>query len=342
MCVAENHPVFEGLGGFHEALLTWYAGVARDLPWRLTRDPYAIWVSEIMCQQTQVATVVPYFERWMGAFPTATALADASLDEVLSHWAGLGYYRRARLMHAAAQVLATGIPEDREGWLAVPGVGRYTAGAVASIAFDEAVAVVDGNVDRVLSRLFAIGPEASDTVRERRVWKVAEELVPAARPGDYNQALMELGATVCTPRRPACSECPLVGFCAAYEQGAQLDFPPPKRRAKVRDETTNLLVIQRDGRFAMVQRPAEGLHGGLWEFPTGPANVDLGSLKQCGISASSVAGLGEFVHVFSHIRMTYRLFDVQGQITGVEWVEDPRSLAISTAMRKALGLVGLE
>src|SRR5690242_17796950 len=193
-------PATAQVSRLHRDLLTWYAACRRDLPWRRTRDPWAIWVSEIMLQQTRVDTVMPYFERFLARFPTPLALAEAPEDQVLAAWSGLGYYRRARMLHAGARVVAdrAKMPRDREGLLELPGVGRYTAGAIASIAFEEPVGLVDGNVARVLARIFVL----EDDMRRagmRRAEELAESLVPKDAPGDWNQALMELGATVCTP-----------------------------------------------------------------------------------------------------------------------------------------------
>ncbi|HVJ89394.1 MAG TPA: A/G-specific adenine glycosylase, partial [Labilithrix sp.] len=203
----------------HQALLAWYAAERRDLPWRRTRDPWAIWVSEIMLQQTRVETVKPYFERFMQRFPTPLALAEAPEDQVLAAWSGLGYYRRARMLHAGARVVAqrSGMPADRDGLLELPGIGRYTAGAIASIAYGERVGLVDGNVARVFARIFAIDDDMK-RAGMRRAEQLAEELVPERAPGDWNQALMELGATICTPRAPSCERCPVFRSCRAHAE----------------------------------------------------------------------------------------------------------------------------
>ena len=201
------------MASLQQELLRWYDRSARDLPWRRTRDPYAVWVSEIMLQQTRVETVIPYYERFLARFPSARVLAEADEDAVLSHWSGLGYYRRARLLHSGVQEVVARyggeVPEDADARRRLPGVGRYTAGAIGSIAFDKAEPVVDGNVTRVLARLFRIDTPVGSATTTKRLWREAAELVPEQRPGDFNQALMELGATLCTPKKPLCDACPV-------------------------------------------------------------------------------------------------------------------------------------
>ncbi|MEZ4459665.1 MAG: A/G-specific adenine glycosylase [bacterium] len=324
------------------AMLGWFERVKRDLPWRQTSDAYAIWISEIMCQQTQVATVIPYWERWMAAFPDAQTLAATELDDVLSYWAGLGYYRRARMIHAAAkQIVDVGLPSDFEGWKALPGVGRYTAGAVASIAFDEHVAVVDGNVERVLSRLFMIGALASNSQREKQLWKCAQAIVDPERPGDFNQAIMELGALVCTPRSPKCDECPIQAQCQAFAAGSVASFPPPKKKTRVKSQVTHLVGLRHEGSYAFVQRPLDGLHGGLWEFPSADDSAFEAFRAR---HAQPIWQVGEFEHLFSHIRMTYRvhLSEAATRSDDYRWVDQPSELALSAAMQKALRIVEAE
>jgi A/G-specific adenine glycosylase len=236
------------------ALLAWYRKTARDLPWRRSRDPYRVWISEIMLQQTQIATVIPYYERWMHRFPSVQSLAKAPLDDVLKAWEGLGYYARARNLHKAAQTLtSTAWPKSAEGWREVPGVGAYTAAAIASICFGERVAVFDGNVRRVLSRLAA----ADVTVPPG----------PRGVPGDYNQALMELGQRICTPRNPACGDCPVSKQCRARRKGEVERWPLKKERKAVPHQEVAVGVIWDGGRVYVQRREEEGLLGGLWEFP---------------------------------------------------------------------------
>lgn len=262
-------------------LLAWWDHDHMELPWRQTKDPYAIWVSEIMLQQTQIATVIPYYERWMARFPTVKALAAASLDEVLKLWEGLGYYSRARNLHTAVQTVASEydgkIPQTAAQLIKLKGVGRYTAGAIASIAFDEAVPILDGNIIRVLSRYFDIEADVTLTKTRNQLWQRAASLVPDERPGDYNQALMELGQRLCLPKNPACLLCPLKQKCLARKRGTQLDRPvkPARKKTPHYDVTAGIIwrsvddASSPDGHFLIAQRPLDGLLGGLWEFPGG-------------------------------------------------------------------------
>jgi A/G-specific adenine glycosylase len=258
------------------AVVDHYARGRRDLPWRRTRDPYAIWVSEIMLQQTRVATVIPYWERWMARFPTVDALAAAPLDDVLAAWAGLGYYSRARNLHAGAAAIAErgAMPSTTAELREVKGIGAYTAGAIASIAYGERAPLVDGNVARVLARVFAIEDDVKSAAGAKKIWQLAGALMDAlpagAAPGDLNQGLMELGATVCAPRAPSCLACPLAASCAARAAGRQDELPrlPARKRAAdlpLLDRTA--LWIEAGGRVLLARRSPEGLYGGLWELP---------------------------------------------------------------------------
>jgi A/G-specific adenine glycosylase len=304
---------------FVPALLAWYERAAADLPWRRTRDPYPIWLSEIMLQQTQVATVIPYFERFLAEFATVEALASAPLDRVLKRWEGLGYYSRARNLHRAAQAIASngGFPADAAGLQALPGIGRYTANAIASIAYNEPVAVLDGNVMRVLSRLYDIADDISATATRKRLWALAESLVPPTRPGDYNQAMMELGRTICKPRQPICSACPLTEHCLAFQRGTQSERPVKAPKGKTPHYDVAAGVIYNDGgQLLIAQRPAEGLLGGLWEFPGGKQEPGE-TLQEC-LARELVEELairvevgGFFVkvkHAFTHFRITLHAF----------------------------------
>jgi A/G-specific adenine glycosylase len=263
----------------HERLLRWYDQQARDLPWRQTNDPYAIWISEIMLQQTQVARVTEYFARWMARFPTVAALAAAPLDDVLHLWQGLGYYARARNLHRAAQQVVAehggALPADRDLLLGLPGIGRYTAGAIASIAFGAATAALDGNLKRVFARLAGVGIPINTSEGERALWDIAEALVPPERAGDWNQALMDLGATICIPQTPRCLLCPLVGLCLAQAEGQQTVLPL-KQAAKARPhhEAAAGLIWNEAGELLIAQRPLNVLLGGLWGFPGGQCLPD--------------------------------------------------------------------
>ena len=260
------------------ALLRWYRRRGRRLPWRQTRDPYAIWISEAMLQQTRVETVLRYWPRFLRRFPTLGHLARAREDSVLAAWSGLGYYSRARSLRQAARVVMSrhdgAIPADAEALRALPGVGRYTAGAVASIAFGIAAPVVDGNVARVLARLFAVSGDPRAPAVSKRLWELAASLVPRARPGDWNQALMELGATVCRPRSPACDPCPLRAACAARRRGAVARFPQASRRPPTVTERRALAVVEHEGYVLLVRQEHGRLLRDLYEFPgvtLGPA-----------------------------------------------------------------------
>jgi A/G-specific adenine glycosylase len=268
-----------------------FRSVRRDLPWRRSRDPYAIWVSEIMLQQTRVAAVVPYFERWMARFPSIAALAAAPLDDVLAAWAGLGYYSRARNLHRCAREIVErhggALPASAADLRALPGIGRYTAGAIASIAFGHPEPLVDGNVARVLARVYAIDDDVKSPTAGRTLWHLAGQMVPASAPGDFNQGLMELGATVCTPLSPACLVCPLATLCLARAQGRERELPrmPGRKRP---DELplidARALWIERRGKLLLARRTPEGLYGGLWELP------QVESRPQAGTDAGPDAG----------------------------------------------------
>ncbi len=254
-------------------LMPWFSRKRRDLPWRRTRDPYRIWVAEVMLQQTQVERVIPFYERFMAAFATVADLAAAPLDEVLTYWAGLGYYSRARNLHAACQALVARnggkVPDNYTEFVALPGVGSYTAGAVLSIAFARQHPALDANAQRVLARVFHRRGESSAAAR-RRVERAGKAAVPARRPGEYNQALMELGSLACTPRDPKCDVCCLADVCRARRFGVTDSVPRP-RRTRTRPGRAALAIVRRRRRILIAQRPPDGIWGGLWEFP----NVEL-------------------------------------------------------------------
>jgi A/G-specific adenine glycosylase len=317
-------------------LLAAYDAGKRTLPWRGETDPYRIWVSEIMLQQTRVDTVVPYYGRWLERFPDIQTLAEAEEDEVLRAWQGLGYYSRARRLQEGAQVVREThggiVPGNSEALRELPGVGEYTAGAVASIAFGEVVPAVDGNVKRVLSRLFDL---PAPTPSEYRA--LATELVDPQRPGDFNQAMMELGALVCVPRSPRCGECPVASECLALERGTVAERPAAKEKKPVPEEDRVVLVaIARDQdrgfRFLLRKRPPTGLLAGMWEFPSVAVDVpgepldgppadpfqeaagDL--IDGLGLRSGTTGGghhtdlteLPPVTHVFSHLKVRYRAF----------------------------------
>jgi A/G-specific adenine glycosylase len=255
------------------ALLAWYQANGRDLPWRRTRDPYAIWVSEIMLQQTRVETVKPYYARFLERFPSVEALARAPLDDVLASWSGLGYYRRARLLHQGAVHVAEAhggdVPRDLEAIRAIPGVGAYTTGAIASQAFGLEAPLVDGNVARVLSRLFRVEEDPKRGAGHARVWALAGELVRGEAPGALNNALMELGATICAPREPRCDACPVRGRCVARAAGVERTLPvvAEKKARPVVSELAAVLRVEKAGGVLLAKRVDDGLFGGMWEPP---------------------------------------------------------------------------
>ncbi|WP_437728994.1 A/G-specific adenine glycosylase [Sorangium sp. So ce861] len=297
------------------ALGAWFDRVARDLPWRRTRDPYAIWLSEVMLQQTRVETVIPYYERFLARYPTVSALASAELDDVLSLWSGLGYYRRARVLHLAAREITErhdgALPRDVPALLALPGVGAYTAGAIASIAYDQPVPLVDGNVARVLSRIEGIDDDIRSTSGTRKLWSAAERLVRAAagsvHPGRFNQALMELGATVCAPRNPRCEACPVDGACAARAEGRQAELPVIAPKRDVPAVAMVAAVVRSGDRVLFVRRAEGGLFGGLWEPPMVEARTLADAralLEQVGVAPDApLREVGRVRHILTHRRL---------------------------------------
>lgn len=305
----------------HEALIAWFAAHGEDLPWRRGRDPYAVWVSEIMLQQTQVATVIPYFERFMARFPTVSALAAAPLDDVLKLWEGLGYYSRARNLHRAAQIVVAGhggqLPPDPAALRQLPGIGRYTAGAIASLAFGADTPILDGNVIRVLARLFDLTDDVSQSATQRRLWALAESLIPAGHAAAWNEGLMELGRRICTPASPQCAICPLAEHCLARTRGTQQERPVRRPRARTPHYDVTAAVTRRDdGRLLIAQRPLDGMLGGLWEFPGGKREPGE-SLRDClrrelreelGIEVEVGEQIGTVRHAYTHFRITLYAF----------------------------------
>jgi A/G-specific adenine glycosylase len=307
--------------GFHrkirKRLLSWYRLNKRDLPWRRTRDPYRILVSEIMLQQTQVATVIPYYRRFIREFPNVASLAGAPIQGVLKQWEGLGYYSRARNLHRAAQAILTKwrgrIPATLEGLVSLPGIGRYTAGAVGSIAFRLKVPVLDGNVRRVLCRIFAIREDPMRALVQERLWGIAAELLPDHDAGDFNQALMELGATICLPRTPSCVCCPLRGSCLGLEAGIQDRLPVRAESRPIPHTVLAVALVQSARGLLLGPRPDRGLLAGLWSFPeikgrngAGPRQMEREIEARFGLKTALIRPLEPVAHTFSHKRITYR------------------------------------
>ncbi|MBS1809574.1 MAG: A/G-specific adenine glycosylase [Acidobacteria bacterium] len=311
---------------FAAALLEWYDQRDTPMPWRGSRDPYRIWLSEVMLQQTRIATVKDYYARFLTLFPTIEALAKASLDEVLKAWEGLGYYSRARNLHRLAQVVVNEregqFPATPEALQQLPGIGRYTAAAIASIAFGARSAVLDGNVIRVLTRLMDLPDEIGSPRIEQQLWDLAEALLPAERCGDYNQALMDLGRLICVPRRPVCEQCPVQSFCAAFAKGTQHLRPVKKQKAPLPIVRAAAAVIRdAEGRLLLVQRPTEGLLGGLWMLPGGncedeePAADCLRRVLQQTLNIEIIVGeeMAAITQNFTHFRLLLRAFACEWQ-----------------------------
>ncbi len=302
--------------------MQWYKKHSRQgLPWRKTRNPYRIWISEAMLQQTQVAQVIPYYERFLKKFPTVGALADAPVTDVLDAWAGLGYYSRAKNLRAAAQKIRSEhggrLPDSVENLMELPGIGRYTAGAIASIAYDRPAPILDGNVIRVLTRRFGIAEDPKKPESQKKLWKLASELVLEETPGDSNQALMELGALICTPKRPACGRCPWNADCLARQSGTQEQIPF-KTTAAPRKKIIYLCgLLEKNGKILIARRPLEGLMPGLWEFPGGemenPAEGEADRLERLlkqrlGIEARATERAGQVRQILSHREIDIRAY----------------------------------
>ena len=339
---------------FSDALLEWFDVYGRhDLPWQVADDPYKVWVSEIMLQQTQVKTVLQYFDRFIARFPTVQDLGTATWDEVAPYWAGLGYYARARNLHKAAGIVtAKGhFPKTLEEWIALPGIGHSTADALMSLGLREYGVIMDGNVKRVLSRFFAIEDDLSKPIHERAIWQLAEELCPHERNHDYTQAIMDLGATVCTPKKPLCLYCPMQQHCQAHQQGLENELPFKKAKKPVPVKSAQVLILQCGDQWLWQQRPNTGLWGGLWCLPIIEEVHELDVLKQS-------LGLKQFIqkveisHSFTHF--TWQL---QGLVFAIDadlqehlaielngiWLEPTAAVqaGIPTAMKKLISATQL-
>lgn len=342
-------------------LVRWFKKSARDLPWRRTRDPYAIWLSEVMLQQTRVETVIPYYERFLAQFPTVQDLARANIDSVLALWSGLGYYRRARELHRCANEIVDkhgGVfPSTVEGLRSLRGIGPYTAGAIASIAFDKPVPLVDGNVARVLSRLFIIEQDMKSTAGMKEAWATAEKIVPRDEPGAFNQALMELGATVCIPSNPGCLVCPVRDLCLARAAGRERDLPIMSAKKASPKVPMVAAVLEHEGKILFARRKEGGLFGGLWEPPMVPAESIKDArtaLYGAGIEVNvDLEEVGRVGHVLTHREFTVVVCRGQGTPLAIlgapttdpyeklAWLpREPTGIGISTLAKKILAAAG--
>lgn len=306
---------------FASRVLAWFSGHGRkDLPWQQDPTPYRVWVSEIMLQQTQVGTVIPYFQRFTGRFPDLATLAEASLDEVLHRWSGLGYYARARNLQRAAQVIRDchqgRFPLDLDQVQALPGIGRSTAGAILSLAAGQSHAILDGNVKRVLTRCFAVPGWPGETRVSKRLWELAERLTPQAQTSEYNQAMMDLGATLCTRARPECARCPLSDACVAHLQGNATAYPAPKPRRPLPVRSTHMLLIHNTrGEILLERRPPAGIWGGLWSLPECPTHQNLADWcqTQLGVKQKEARHWPSRRHTFSHFHLDILPVDIPVQ-----------------------------
>ena len=336
---AINLPSF-AISELRQALLSWYGESGRDLPWRRTRDPYAIWISEIMLQQTQVKTVIPYYDRWLTLFPTIAALAAADQQQVLKAWQGLGYYARARNLHRAAQEIVQKyegqFPADLTAAMSLPGIGQTTAGGILSAAFNLPVPILDGNVKRVLARLSALKVPPNRAIKQ--LWQLSADLLDRQESRDFNQALMDLGATICTPRNPACLLCPWRTHCLAHQTHMQNELPVSETRTPIPHKQIGVAVIWNEqGQILIDRRPQHGLLGGLWEFPGGKiepgetveACIAREIQEEIGIEVAVGDRLITIDHTYTHYRVTLNVHHcryVSGEPQPIEcdevrWVE---------------------
>lgn len=335
---------------FAYRLIDWHKLHGRhDLPWQNTRDPYRIWVSEIMLQQTQVSSVIPYFQRFMARFPDVASLAAASVDDVLAHWSGLGYYARGRNLHAAAQLIvarhAGQFPQATTSIESLPGIGRSTAAAIAAFAFGMRGAILDGNVKRVLARCFGIEGYPGEQAVQQRLWTLAESLLPATQIEIYTQALMDLGATLCTRGKPRCTSCPMQELCVAYQTRRTAELPMRKPKAALPQRESVMLILQQGREVLLEKRPSSGIWGGLWCFPEIAPDAILQTqlMQRFGVEARRTQALAPLAHTFTHFHLTLRPLWVAASAPlsvppGQVWLSviDARGAAIPTPVRKLL------
>jgi A/G-specific adenine glycosylase len=342
-----DHPVMPSQSAaFAPRVLNWFDQHGRkDLPWQRDIDPYRVWVSEIMLQQTQVKTVIPYFHRFMAAFPSVQVLADAREDQVLHHWTGLGYYARARNLHRAARQVCTDLggqfPATVEQLSELPGIGRSTAGAIVSIAFGQRAVILDGNVKRVLARYRAVAGWPGQAAVHQQLWRIADEYTPTGRSADYSQAMMDLGATLCTRSSPACERCPLETECEARALGEPLSFPGKKPRKVMPVKTTTfVMATASNGDIWLERRPAPGIWGGLWCFPeiADPRLAANWCLDRWGLEPEAMKVWDDFRHTFSHYHLDIRPVQVTLATTPGAIMEAPDQLWYNTGQPPEVGL----
>lgn len=315
-------------GYFSASLLKWFSNHGRhNLPWQHQPTPYHVWISEIMLQQTQVATVIPYFNRFIKKFPDIQALAGADIDQVLSHWSGLGYYARGRYLHHTAQIVCarydSKLPADKKKLMVLPGIGRSTASAILALAFGQTHAILDGNVKRVLARFYAVSGWTGTPAVEKKLWQLAENNLPQQNIADYTQAIMDLGAIICTRSKPECDICPVSEHCIARKQQAQQKYPAPRPRKTIPLRKTNFLLLKNDSDQVLFhRRPPTGIWGGLWCFPecSEDENIEQWLLSETGFSVSVIKRMPVIKHTLTHFRMEIQ--PVQLQIEQCQQIRD--------------------
>lgn len=337
---------------FSDSILTWFDVHGRkNLPWQQDISPYRVWVSEIMLQQTQVTTVISYFERFMQRFPDIESLAAAPTDDVLHLWTGLGYYARARNLHKTAKTIVSDhggtFPVDIDQVIALPGIGRSTAGAILSIASGQSHAILDGNVKRVLARYFAIDGWPGNKKVENELWQQAEALMPANRVADYTQAMMDMGATLCTRSKPTCDLCPIQSGCVAFAQGQQGDYPGKKPKKVLPEKEAHLVVLQCLNRVWMIKRPPSGIWGGLWSFYQADTHTEALGWMQDFADVSEANLLTEFRHTFSHFHLDIKVWCCQVssipphavQESSQAWIalDEPVTVGLAAPTKRIIG-----
>lgn len=340
---------------FSDALLTWFDQHGRhDLPWQVADDPYKVWVSEIMLQQTQVKTVLQYFDRFIERFPTIHDLGQASWDDVAPYWAGLGYYARARNLHKAAGVVSQNghFPQTLAEWVELPGIGPSTGGALMSLGLRQYGVIMDGNVKRVLARFFAIEDDLSKPIHERAMWQLAESLCPTERNHDYTQAIMDLGATICTPKKPLCLYCPMQTECKAHQQGLETELPFKKPKKAVPIKSAQVLLLRSEqNQWLWIQRPHSGLWGGLWSLPIYEDEHAFDAMKSQFKLHSTQLSV-QISHSFTHFTWLLNATIFQVPHDDLEWIQTElggdwmtpdaaTALGIPTAMKKLISAVDL-